>query len=132
MTAFQDNGTERGPMSAAQAFAIARIGIGAALLLLPRPLLRPWVGADVTTPGAVFLARGMGGRDVALGLGLLFAVRRDAPVRGWLEAGMLADGTDAVSGLLAAKHLPHGGGWVMAAAAVVGVVAGRRLVSTLP
>ncbi|MDQ4132272.1 MAG: hypothetical protein M3179_03495 [Actinomycetota bacterium] len=132
MTAFQDNGPEPGPMSAAQAFAIARIGIGAGLLVLPRTLLRPWVGSDASTPGAVFLARGMGGRDVALGLGLLLAAHRNAPVRGWLEAGMLADGTDAVSSLLAARHLPNGGGWVMAAAAVVGVAAGRRLVSALP
>lgn len=110
---------------------MARIAIGAGLMLLPRTVLRPWLGRDAMTPGAAFLARGMGGRDIALGLGLLFAVRRGAPVRGWLEAGMLADSSDAVSSLLVARHLPRGGGWILAGAAVAGAVAGRQLVASL-
>ena len=132
MTAFQDHGSEPAPVPGVQAFAIGRIAIGGSLLVMPRLLLRPWIGRDVMTPGATFLARGMGGRDLALGVGLLLAARHNAPVRGWLEAGTLADTADAVSSLLAARQLPHGGGWVMAAAALVGVVTGRRLVASLP
>jgi hypothetical protein len=112
--------------------ALARIAIGAGLMALPGTLLRPWLGPVAATPGAKWLARAAGGRDVALGVGLLLAARHDAPVRGWLEAGTLADATDAAASLLAVRSLPRGGGWVIAGAAMMGVVAGRRLVSALP
>jgi hypothetical protein len=43
----------------------------------------------------------LGGRDAALGLGVVIALDRGAPVRGWLEACALADGVDLVSCLIA-------------------------------
>jgi peptide-methionine (R)-S-oxide reductase len=48
----------------------------------------------------------LGGRDVALGLGVVIALDRGAPVRGWLEAGALADGLDFTSTVLARDEIP--------------------------
>jgi peptide-methionine (R)-S-oxide reductase len=49
----------------------------------------------------------LGGRDVALGLGVVIALDRGAPVRGWLEAGALADSVDLVSCMLAGDDIPN-------------------------
>jgi hypothetical protein len=47
----------------------------------------------------------VGARDLALGLGVLVALNRGAPVRGWLEASALVDGIDAAACLLARQHI---------------------------
>jgi hypothetical protein len=48
----------------------------------------------------------MGGRDLALGLGLLVALENDGEVSRWLEAGAVADASDALATLGAARELP--------------------------
>ena len=50
--------------------------------------------------------RMVGARDLGLGLGLLLALDRDAPSRGWLEASAVVDGIDAAACLLA-RHNPR-------------------------
>ncbi len=55
--------------------------------------------------------RSVGGRDLALGLGALLALRRGAPLRGWVEAGALADLADGLAGVLAFGSLPPGRHW---------------------
>jgi hypothetical protein len=47
----------------------------------------------------------VGARDFGLGLGLLSALDRGAPVRGWLEASALVDGLDLAACLLARDHI---------------------------
>jgi hypothetical protein len=47
----------------------------------------------------------VGARDIGLGLGVLIALDRGAPVRGWLEASALVDGLDAAACLLARDHI---------------------------
>nr|WP_250280125.1 hypothetical protein [Frankia sp. Cppng1_Ct_nod] len=49
----------------------------------------------VTAERTAWIARVAAIRDIALGVGLLTAVVRDEPARGWLWAGMLVDTTDA-------------------------------------
>jgi hypothetical protein len=88
-----------------QGMAFTRIGLGIVLMLLPGPLLRIWLGRGASSPFSRLLARSVGGRDVALGLGTLFALRHRAPVRGWLEATALADASDSFTMLMAARHL---------------------------
>jgi hypothetical protein len=89
----------------AVAVAAGRVAIGLAALAAPSALARPWVGAG-EDPGRRVLARALGGRDLALGLGGLLAARRGRPLRGWVEAGGLADAGDVVATLLALRHLP--------------------------
>ncbi len=101
----------------------ARCALGVAAFAAPALPLAPWVGDARTTPAARLLARALGARDVALGAGVLIAVRRNAPVRGWLEASALADAADALITLGAFASLPRGGRWAVLGAATAGVAA---------
>jgi hypothetical protein len=88
------------------ALARGRIAIGAVALIAPGLASRLTFGRDGSRPGTRLFARMLGGRDVALGLGVVIALDRGAPVRGWLEAGALADGVDFVGGVLARDEIP--------------------------
>jgi hypothetical protein len=83
----------------------ARVSFGAMTFVAPRWTAKIWTGEDITGTTAVIALRSLGARDLALGLGLLIALKRDAPVRGWLEAGALSDAGDAVSTLLSRRGL---------------------------
>jgi hypothetical protein len=109
----------------AQLVAVGRLALGVTAIALPQVPLRPWVGDRRTDQPALVLARALGGRDVALGLGAVLAMRHDAPLRGWVEAGGLADTGDAVFTLLAFRHLPAAGRWAVLAAAGGGALAAR-------
>jgi hypothetical protein len=104
----------------AASVAWGRIGLGVTAMLTPAVPLRPWVGRDIAwRPRAKMLARALGARDIALGVGVIMALRHDAPVRGWVEGGALADAGDLVATLLAFGTLPKFGRW-----AVLGSTAG--------
>jgi hypothetical protein len=116
----------------ATAVCAGRIALGASYGLAPGLALRAWPGRDAhADPAARFLARSTGVRDLALGIGTLFALQKDAPVRGWLEAGMLADVGDAAAVLLGFRSLPRARAVLALVAALGTVVAGRRLVADL-
>lgn len=85
--------------------AVTRIVIGAVLVVAPGAAGRRWIG-DPATDGRVKVAvRGLGARDVALGLGALRALDRGEPARSWVQLAAVGDVTDAVSSVLAARHL---------------------------
>ena len=118
-----------------RAVAAGRVALGASFLVAPGLAMRCWPARPGSTVGdravAKFLARSVGGRDVALGIGALLALSHDTPVRGWVEAGMLADTVDAVAIVLAFRHLPRTRALMMLATAVGAAAAGRRLASAL-
>ena len=118
-----------------KAVALGRIGLGVSYLLLPGVVLRVWPGRPGSTEqdGAMLrmMARSTGGRDIGLGLGALLALQHDAPVRGWLEAAMLADVVDAAAILVAFRHVPRTRGLLMLGAALGTAAAGRRLATTV-
>lgn len=109
---------------AARLLATARILLGAAAIVAPRPALTLWVGDLAEDERARLLGRVVGARDVALGLGALLAVRHDTPVRGWVEAGMLADTGDALSTLVGFRAAPTIGRWAVLGASASAVAAG--------
>ncbi|HEX2028196.1 MAG TPA: hypothetical protein VHF25_09385 [Nitriliruptorales bacterium] len=84
-------------------------GLGAGFVAAPALVGRVWLGEEVRHTGVQVALRGLGARDLALGLGILMAHRRGAPVRGWLEATALAAAADAATTLLAWHRLPWGG-----------------------
>jgi hypothetical protein len=94
------------PRDLAIAQARGRIAVGLAFALAPGLAGRLWVGRDAVRPGARVLGRAFGVRDLALGLGVVIALDRGAPVRGWLEASALADAGDFAAGLLDSSALP--------------------------
>ncbi|GAA1259954.1 hypothetical protein GCM10009609_23620 [Pseudonocardia aurantiaca] len=111
----------------AEAIAWVRIAIGVTALVAPTVPLRPWVGRDVAWQ-AKLLARSLGARDLALGIGLVLALRHDAPVRGWVEGGGVADAGDALATLLSFGKLPKGSRWPVLLSAA-GAAASARLVA---
>ena len=94
------------PRDLAIAQARGRIAVGLAFFVAPSLAGRLWVGGDARRPGARVLGRAFGARDLALGLGVVIALDRGAPVRGWLEASALSDAADFTAGLLDAGALP--------------------------
>jgi hypothetical protein len=85
--------------------ARGRIAIGAVSLLAPGLVARAMTGRGGSRGGASLFVGMVGARDVALGFGLLRALDRGAPVRGWLEASALVDSIDAAACLLARRHI---------------------------
>jgi hypothetical protein len=100
-----------------------RVSLGAVAMVAPDLALRPWVGRPGGAERRV-LARSLGARDIALGLGALLAARRQAPLRGWVEAGSLADVGDTLGTLLAFGRLPRGGRVLVLGAAAGAAAAG--------
>lgn len=107
----------------ARRLAGLRVAIGATAIVAPRLVTRPWLGRGVARPTDKLLARSLGSRDIALGLGAILAMDRGAPSRGWLEAGGLADAGDLLGTLLAFRSLPRFGRWTMLLATTGAVAA---------
>lgn len=81
---------------AARGIAAARVAIGIGATLTPGLVSRLQFGSD--TPSQRVTVRMLGARDLALGVGALLAARHgSAGLRGWVEAGALADGVDALA-----------------------------------
>ena len=85
--------------------ARGRIAIGVMSLLAPEFVGRTMTGPHGSTDGTRLFARMLGARDLGLGLGVLVALDRGAPVRGWLETSALVDGIDVAACLLARDHM---------------------------
>lgn len=82
------------PRDLATAMAALRVGIAAGALLAPAAFLRPLKGAEASADALTAL-RMAGGRDLAIGVGVLLAARRHSPaLRSWLAAAAAADATD--------------------------------------
>ncbi len=94
------------PRNVVLAIGRTRIAVGLAALVAPRLATRMMFGRGSDSDAATLFARMLGGRDLALGLGVVIAVDRGAPLRGWLEAGALADAIDCTSALAARDALP--------------------------
>lgn len=85
--------------------ARGRTAIGVVSLLAPGLVGRTMTGRGGSEGGTRLFARMVGARDLALGLGVLVALDRGAPVRGWLEASAVVDGVDVAACLLARHHI---------------------------
>lgn len=85
--------------------ARGRIAIGVVSLLAPGLVGRTITGHDGSKEGTDLFARMVGARDLGLGLGLLVALDRGAPVRTWLEASAVVDGIDVAACVLARHQI---------------------------
>ena len=91
--------------------AAGRSLLGVIALLWPSLPARPWVGGTIAaSPGGKVLARALGARDLALGVGAWRALRRRrGEASPWVTAGAVADLCDATVTLAAWRHLPRRG-----------------------
>jgi hypothetical protein len=90
----------------ARLLGLGRVVLGAASFLSPSRFGRMWTGERAETALTSMAIRGLGARDVAIGIGILVSLDQDKPVRGWLEAAALADAADALGTLAAWHRLP--------------------------
>jgi hypothetical protein len=115
----------------AMSVARCRIVLGIAAVTVPRVAARVMSAGRESDAIAVPLARMLGGRDVALGLGTVIALDRGKPVRGWLEGSALADTVDCVACVIAREQISPAAFAAAvglgATAAVLQVVLSRRL-----
>jgi hypothetical protein len=112
-------------------YAIGRIAFGAAALAAPAPTGRTLAGAGGAAPDAQAFLRGMGGREIGLGLGLLAMIRVDGPVRPWVIAALLADSGD-IAGIMGAwPHMPAAKRWFGLGLASAAAAIGATLLATL-
>jgi hypothetical protein len=107
--------------------ARARVGLGAAMVLLGGPVAGLAIGSR--DPGGRAALRLAGGRDVALGLGALTCLKERTQDAEWVGMGALVDGVDALV-LFATPGLPRRSrlvGCLAATCAVAGLAAAWRL-----
>ena len=103
----------------------ARLGLGVVALTLPAAPARPWIGAAAGQPAAETLARALGGRDVALGLGTLLARGDGSDVGRWLAMSAIADASDVLATLIGWRSRPP-----LGRLAVLSAASGGALVCT--
>jgi hypothetical protein len=115
----------------AQILSLGRVVIGVAAMIAPDRFGRAWTGAGSDAPVSTMTMRGMGARDVALGLGTLRALDGEGPVRPWLEAQALADASDTFSVLGSFGELPPLRRLISLATAAGACYIGLRLASEL-
>ena len=109
----------------AAATAVGRVGLGVVALTRPVVVTRPWVGPSGQGRAGRLLGRALGGRDLALGLGTLAALRRandDGQGPGtdqaaWVGLAALADGFDLLITAGYWDELPSREHWLIAASA---------------
>ena len=124
------------PRDLALAHARGRMLVGAAFVLAPGLAGRLWIGGDAAQRSVKVLARAFGVRDLALGLGVVIALDRGAPVRGWIEGGVLSDAADVCATLLAGDSIPEnvrrGALALGASSALLGAALSRQLDRPVP
>jgi hypothetical protein len=123
---------DRVDVNALRLYAIGRIVFGFAALTAPAVTGATLAGPGGALPDAQAFLRGMGAREVGLGLGLLDAVRTGAPARRWVVAGLLADAGD-IAGIAGAwQHMPSAKRWLGLGTAGAAAAAGIGVLASVP
>lgn len=113
-------------------YAVARIIFGVAALAAPTTVGRSMAGEGGTAPDARAFLRGLGGREIGVGLILLTAIRNGQSARPGLIAALLADSSDAAGIASAWRHMPSSKRWLGLAMAVSAGIAGAGLLAISP
>lgn len=83
----------------------ARVAIGGFLFLMPRKAARIWTGREQADFPNNMMVRGLGARDVIIGVGLATALESGRSASAWLQASAAADASDALGTLTSAGEL---------------------------
>ncbi len=104
--------------------SFGRFVFGVAFIAQPELMERGWIGKQARLPGAQVLARAVGARDLAVGLGGVQAVaRNDGSARPWLAAAAACDAVDFGASWAAGRGIPRQARTgVLAIAGVFGVL----------
>ena len=113
-------------------YTIARIIFGLAALAAPKTVGRLLAGDGGALPDATAFLRGMGGRELGIGLGLANAIHDSGNVRPGLIAGLLADISDVAGIASAWPHMPPAKRWQGLAMAGGAAIVGAGLLAISP
>jgi hypothetical protein len=113
-------------------WAGARAALGVVALTDPPRVSRPWIGDDADGTGNRVFARALGGRDLALGAGAMYAAARGEGVRPWVLGSAAADLGDTVVTLSYWHRLPPGRRAFIATLAAGSALTGLALALTDP
>jgi hypothetical protein len=110
------------PVNASRAIGLGRIGFGIAMLAVPAKVGESWLGEDGTTPAAQVALRGLGIRDLLIGMAQVHTAAD--PERGyrWARTSGIGDAVDLIATVAAAKGLPRSGVYGTGALAGLAVV----------
>jgi len=112
----------------AWAVAAGRVALGLTAIAWPSVPARPLAGAAAGDVAGRVLGRAVGARDVALGLGVLRAMRHLAAepgsARAWIAAGALSDSLDVIASLSSWRDLPRRSRWLVVASAAGAALTG--------
>jgi hypothetical protein len=104
----------------AAAMAAGRVGLGVLALARPAVLTGAWVGPSGRDQAGRVLGRALGGRDLALGLGTLAALRcpdiqgTSPAATSWMRLAALSDGFDLLITVGSWRRLPARQRWLVA------------------
>lgn len=107
---------------------IVRVGLGATALVVPEMAGRAWIGEGASGRDKAVLLRALGGRDAALGLGVLLSAHHSGALRRWVLLGALSDFFDTVSTAAGFTALPTLRRWLVLGASA-GAVATAAVVA---
>ena len=96
------------PKQLAMGLALARIGIGSVGCLAPGFLMQTWTGMDRRSKQVRAVGLAVAARDLALGLGMLQAIRSGRNTAVWMRCSALADAADFLATVRAFGELPRG------------------------
>ena len=119
-------------MNPLMVYAIGRLAFGVAALAAPATSGRILAGEGAVVPDAQSFLRGMGGREIGLGLGIVGALRSGRSVRPWLIAGVLADASDLTGIAGAWRHMPPAKRWLAVSTAGAAAATGAVLLASQP
>lgn len=105
--------------------------LGCAALAAPEAAGRVWIGQGASGRDRAVLVRALGGRDLALGLGALLALRSRRDVRQWLLMGAASDVVDTAGSAAGFAALPPRRRWLVLAASGGAACAGAVLAARL-
>lgn len=110
----------------ARFLSLGRVAFGAFMVLAPRRAARLWTGENDESAISAMAVRGLGARDMAIGMGALVALEEDGDVAGWMRAGAISDAGDALAVLSNFGKMRGLRRWALLATSCTAVYAGMK------
>jgi len=111
---------------------VVRVGLGVTAIAAPETAGTMWIGRGAAGRDKAVLVRSLGGRDIALGAGVLLAARHGDALRRWALLGALSDFVDVLATAAGFTELPKWRRWLVLLASGGAVAMAVVIVPSLP